>query len=126
MGAPVQESLTLTTAGGKSAPGRVRRALTALDGGLGEKAADVSLLVTELVTNAVVHAGLDHESLLEFALWASPKRITAALEYPGESFSAKPQPETQHFGLYLVDSLSDDWGVERTDDKNRVWFEISR
>jgi anti-sigma regulatory factor (Ser/Thr protein kinase) len=102
----------------------VRRALTAFNGGLGEKADDVHLVATELVTNAVVHAGLDRESVFEFALCASPNRITGAVVYPGEPFAAQPQPENQRFGLHLVDTLSDDWGVERVGDKNRVWFEI--
>jgi two-component sensor histidine kinase len=86
----------------------------------------VHVVVTELVTNAVVHAGLDRESFFQFALWISPKRISGALLYPGDPFAAEPQPETQQFGLHLVDTLSDDWGVERGDNKNRVWFEISQ
>jgi two-component sensor histidine kinase len=123
---PMQESLSLTTKGGKTAPGRVRRALRGFNGGLDDKADDVYLVVTELVTNAVVHAGVDHESFLQFALWTSPDRITGALLYPGEPFAARPHPESKRFGLHLVESLSDDWGVERADDKNRVWFEISQ
>src|SRR5438309_8824690 len=121
----MHESLSLTTKGGTSAPTRVRTALMAFNGGLGEKADDVHLVVSELVTNAVVHALVDHEGFLQFALWTSPKGISGALLYPGEPFAAEPQPESQRFGLHLVDSLSDDWGVERADDKNRVWFEMS-
>ena len=121
----MHESLSITTKGGHGAPAKVR-ALAAFNGGLGERADDVCLVVSELVTNAVVHAGVDDESFLQFALWAFPERITGALLYWGESFAAEPQAETQHFGLHLVDSLSDDWGVERADDKNRVWFEIIR
>jgi two-component sensor histidine kinase len=126
LGVEMHESLTLTTKGGNSAPARVRRVLTAFNGGFGEKAGDVHLVVTEIVTNAVVHAGLDRESFFQFALWTSEKRITGALLYPGESFTAEPHPESQQFGLHLVDTLSDDWGVERGDNKNRVWFEISQ
>jgi len=87
---------------------------------------DTKLLVTELVTNAVVHAEVDHRSFLHIALSAPPDRITAVLEYPGEPFTAGPELEGDHFGLYLVESLSDAWGFERTGEKNRVWFEISR
>jgi anti-sigma regulatory factor (Ser/Thr protein kinase) len=122
----MHESLALTTKGGTGAPGRVRRALLAFDGDLCEKADQVSLVVSELVTNAVVHAGVDHESFLQFAIWTSPEGITGALLYPGEPFAGEPQPQSQHFGLHLVDSLSEDWGVERADDKNRVWFKICR
>ena len=48
------------------------------------------------------------------------------LEYPGQPFMPRPRPDGLHFGLHLVDCLSDRWGVERSNDKNRVWFEISR
>jgi anti-sigma regulatory factor (Ser/Thr protein kinase) len=123
---PIDESLLLTMKGGMEAPARVRAALAALNGELGEQCDDVRLLVSEVVTNAVVHAGVDHESFLKFGLSAASDRIRAVLEYPGEPFTPTPQPEEQHFGLYLVDRLSDSWGVERDDDKNRVWFEISR
>jgi anti-sigma regulatory factor (Ser/Thr protein kinase) len=122
----MHESLSLTTTGGTEAAARVRAALVALNGGLGERREDVRLLVSEIVTNAVVHAGVDHERLLQFTLSAAPDKITAELEYPGEPFVPRPRPEERHFGLYLVDKLADDWGVERRADKNRVWFEISR
>ena len=122
----MHESLTITTKGGKEAPARVRAALTALNGELAEKRDDVRLLVTELVTNAVVHSKLDHGRFLRFALSAPPEGIRGALEYPGEPFTAGPELEGDHFGLYLVESLSDSWGFERAGDKNRVWFEISR
>jgi anti-sigma regulatory factor (Ser/Thr protein kinase) len=122
----MHESLMLTTTGGKNAPVRVRAALEALNGGLDENNDDVRLLVSEIVTNAVVHAGVGHESFLRFGLAAGSDRIRAVLEYPGEPFTPRPKPEEQHFGLHLVESLSDSWGVERDADKNRVWFEITR
>ena len=122
----MQEALVLTTKGGKEAPARVRAALTALNGGLGERRDDVRLLASELVSNAVLHAGVDHESLLRFELRAASDGIRAVVEYPGEPFMGKPRSEELRFGLHLVDRLSDSWGVERSDDKNRVWFEISR
>lgn len=122
----MHESLTLTTIGGKDAPARVRTALKAINGGLGEKKNDVGLLVTELVANAVVHAGIDHESFLEVGVSAASDTIKGVLVYPGEPFTAGAEPEEGHFGLFLVESLADTWGFERDDDKNRVWFEISR
>jgi anti-sigma regulatory factor (Ser/Thr protein kinase) len=122
----MQESLMITTKGGKEAPARVRAAVKALNGELGKRRHDVRLLVTELVTNAVVHSALDRGRFLRFALSAAPDRITGALEYPGEPFTAGPDLEGDHFGLHIVESLSDSWGFERTGDKNRVWFEMSR
>ena len=122
----MKESLIITTKGGKEAPARVRMALTALHAELGEKCEDVRLLASELVTSAVVHSRLGAESFLRFMLSAAPERITGALEYPGEPFTAGPELEGDRLGLSLVESLSDTWGFERTGDQNRVWFEISR
>ena len=51
------ECVNLTISGGREAPARVRAALVALNGSLRGIREDVRLLVTELVTNAVVHGG---------------------------------------------------------------------
>src|SRR5205807_9249830 len=98
----------------------------ALNGGLGEKSKDVRLLATELVANAVTHAGVGHEGFLTFGLLATQDKIKATLEYPGEPFTPRLQPEDRHFGLYLVDNLSDSWGIDRSVDKNCVWLVINR
>jgi hypothetical protein len=122
----MHESLTITTKGGGEAPAKVRAALVALTGELGEKREDVRLLVSELVTNAVVHSDVGRGRFLRFALSAPPERITGTLEYPGEPFTAGPDLEGDRFGLHLVESLSDAWGFQRAGERNRVWFEINR
>src|SRR6185503_15724824 len=98
----MDESLSLTMKGGMEAPARARAALVALNGGLGERSEDVRLLVSEVVTNAVVHAGVDHHSFLKFGLSAAPDTIRAVVEYQGEPFTPRPQPEDRRFGLHLV------------------------
>src|SRR6266566_1928385 len=113
----MHESLIFTTKGGKDAPARVRAALAALNGGLGGKSDDVRLVATELVANAVVHASVGHEGFLTFGLSAASDKIEGMLVYTGEPFTPRPQPEDRHFGLHLVDSLSDRWGVVWDDDK---------
>ena len=100
--------------------------MVGVNGRLGGKSADVRLLVSELVANAVVHAGVGDESFLRFVLSAASDRVKCILEYPGEPFDAVPQLHQRHFGLYLVDSLSDSWGVARDGDKSVVWFEIGQ
>jgi anti-sigma regulatory factor (Ser/Thr protein kinase) len=122
----MEESLSITTKGGDDTALRVRTALAALNGGLAEKREDVRLLATELLSNAVRHAGAGPDTLIHFELAAAPERIRAKVVYPGAPFEAKPSPDERKFGLFLVDDLSDRWGVERTEDRNRVWFEIDR
>ena len=120
------ERLDLTINGGHSAPVRARTALKAFNGSLGEYRDDVQLLVTELVTNAVVHAGADSDTSIGVRVEAAPDAIRAEISYPGSPFEARPHPEEQKFGLYLVDQLADRWGSEQLDEQNRTWFELDR
>jgi anti-sigma regulatory factor (Ser/Thr protein kinase) len=82
------------------------------------------LLVSEVVTNAVRHGG--HTRPVELhATWNSEVRIEVCDH--GEGFSPTPRTgsldEPGGFGLYLVGTLADRWGVE-TDDGTTVWFVV--
>jgi anti-sigma regulatory factor (Ser/Thr protein kinase) len=120
------ERLDLTIKGGHSAPVRARTALRAFNGSLGERRDDVQLLVTELVTNAVVHAGADSDTSIGVRVEAAPDAIRAEVSHPGPRFEARPRPEEQKFGLHLVDRLADRWGSESVEEQNRTWFELDR
>ena len=56
-------------------------------------------------------------------------RVRVEVTDHGPGFEARARdPSTQHesgWGLYLVDQLSDRWGVSRTDG-TAAWFEIDR
>lgn len=88
----------------------------------------VSLLVTELVTNALRHA--DHPpSTIDVRLDSTPERVRIDVSNPGRGFEwnredAKPG-ETGGMGLILVDKLAARWGVEG-DGCTHVWLEIDR
>jgi anti-sigma regulatory factor (Ser/Thr protein kinase) len=120
------ERLDLTIKGGLSAPARARTALKAFNGSLGEVRDDVTLLVTELVTNAVVHAGANSDISIGILVEATPDTVRAEIWHAGPRFEARPRPDEQKYGLYLVDELADRWGSEPVDDQNRVWFELDR
>lgn len=88
----------------------------------------VVLLVSELVTNAVLHAGLEPEDEIGLKVGSSAGTIRAEVHDRGPGFDAgssqKPDPDqTGGWGLYLVGTLSDRWGVERGD-LVVVWFEL--
>jgi anti-sigma regulatory factor (Ser/Thr protein kinase) len=89
---------------------------------------DVHLLATELVTNAVLHAAAD---VLELRVARVPAGLRVSVTDPG---FAHTSPEVQEIdpdipggmGLFLVDQISERWGVERTaGGANRVWFEVA-
>ena len=89
---------------------------------------DATLLVSELVTNAVRHAPQAGITQVELRLKVEPERVRVVVSDPGGGFDAAPPrlptaSESSGWGLYLVDRIADRWGVI-TKDRNEVWFEI--
>jgi anti-sigma regulatory factor (Ser/Thr protein kinase) len=84
--------------------------------------------VTELVTNAVRHAGVGPEGSLQVELrrWRQRVRVEVAAPGPGPGRvpprSDKPGPGG--WGLVLVDRIAARWGVDRGPSRTCVWFEI--
>jgi anti-sigma regulatory factor (Ser/Thr protein kinase) len=88
-------------------------------------AEDATLLVSEVVTNAVRHARSD--LVLRASMSSGPLRISVedreggTLPRPGSS----PGDEAESgWGLLLVEALSEAWGVETTPGGKRVWFDL--
>jgi anti-sigma regulatory factor (Ser/Thr protein kinase) len=87
---------------------------------------DVLLLVSELVTNAVVHAG----SPAVVRLDADIERIKVAVadrdrDRAPEIVEAEPFSSSGR-GVLLVDRLAARWGVEPQHQGKVVWFELPR
>lgn len=85
---------------------------------------DLRLLVTELVTNAMKHAG----GWIELRLIAEPDVVRVEVTDAGEGFDPNDRPDpdvesTQGRGLLLVEQLASRWGVQRGPE-NKVWFEL--
>lgn len=122
-------TLSLWFAAAANAAGAARRALDALAEHLEQRQLhEVSLLVTELVTNSVRHAGIGPTSSVGLDVSLSPTRLRVEVSDPGPGFEppAAPGPHPERiggWGLQLVDRLSDRWGVLRGAE-TRVWFEM--
>jgi anti-sigma regulatory factor (Ser/Thr protein kinase) len=90
---------------------------------------DARLLVSELVTNAIRHAGLDDDDVIRLVVVTGDRVLRIEVCDPGQGFEiAEPAPDPARpsgWGLYLVRELSDRWGVERSEE-TRVWFELDR
>ena len=85
----------------------------------------VQLLVSELVSNAVVHAGSRPD--VAVMLLAHAVRIEVADQAPtGLAPRAPTQDEESGRGLFLLDELSSSWGVIQSDTGKTVWFEVPR
>lgn len=90
------------------------------------------LLVSEIATNAVRHTGLISEpgfgGEVGLRLTVSPGTVRVEVTDPGPGFErpGRPSPDPERgsgYGLYLVDKLTDRWGVDRGG-PNRVWIEL--
>lgn len=88
---------------------------------------NTTLLVSELVTNAVRHALRTGIPKVELRIANVDGRIRVIVSDPGDGFVVEPRlptaSESSGWGLYLVDRIADRWGVV-TRDHNEVWFEI--
>ena len=107
-----------------------RREIEQLNGVLsGGEIGDTALLASELVNNAVLHAGPEAGRLFTFDVFVTDAVVRVAVTDGGPGFARGPrvqqQPTDGHWGLQLVDKLADRWAVQ-TDGGTAVWFEIDR
>ena len=116
--------------GGDDAPTRARRSVRSqLEGRIPATAvSDAALLVSELVTNSVVHANVGAGRALTVELTTLDDRLRIAVTDPGSRLRPSmllPDPETAGgLGLLLVDELCETWGVRQDLGPTRVWCEL--
>ena len=111
--------------GGPTAPREARQLLETA----GIDTPELSLLVSEVVTNSVRHGGCDESAEVEMRVAADGDRIAVAICDTGPGFEQRPPaPNSEEgggYGLFLVEQLAERWGVERNG-QTCVWFELSR
>jgi anti-sigma regulatory factor (Ser/Thr protein kinase) len=84
---------------------------------------DVKLMVSELVTNGIVHGGRGDAAPVILDLRVNGDiRCTVLDQGPG--FAARVRDDARgSWGLRLVEQLSDRWGMECSPRRTEVWFE---
>jgi anti-sigma regulatory factor (Ser/Thr protein kinase) len=87
---------------------------------------DACLLVSELVTNSVLHSNQPPGSPLHISGFALNGRVRVEVEDRGEGPVRKraADPVDGGFGLQLLDLLAARWGVTH-EHGTRVWFELA-
>ncbi len=124
MGAP-QGTAVLALKRDPSAPKTARDWVSRQFGpGVGNDKLDTAkLLVSELVTNALLHG----QGAIAIRAQLRQGRLLVEITDEGSGFSwtAPEQDRARHngWGLLLVDSESDRWGMH--EDRTRVWFELT-
>jgi sigma-B regulation protein RsbU (phosphoserine phosphatase) len=111
------------------APALARAGVRGMSPGLPVRtAADLALLVTELVANAVKHASTAPGDEILVRLFAvDPIRVEVVDRGPGFDPGLPAEPvegRAEGWGLHLLDSLASRWGVDRDERTNTVWFEL--
>ena len=123
--------LAFDVPGGRAAPGAARRVLEEREGALPQGArADLLLLVSELVSNAVLHGGIGADGRIGVRLDQEPGHVRVEVNDGGSGFDwerrRRERPRREGgFGLALVERIAERWGIERENGLTRVWFELT-
>ena len=123
--APIFETVVVT---GRDAPRTARQAFVSFCAGLDRAVTTTGeLLVSEVVTNAVLHGPADGEATiaLHFATVGDVVQVEVRDEGPGFDpvlRHASPDAESGR-GLQIVEALAEAWGVDEGR-PTRVWFEL--
>ena len=91
------------------------------------KLATLKLLVSELVTNAVIHPHPPKPSKIGLRALLRDHVLRVEVTDRGNGFEPRPRDPRRRdggYGLFLLDKQADSWGVERRDG-NTVWFELA-
>ena len=131
---PFLERIELELARVPTAPARARAELREAFGGRLQESdrATLTLLTSELVTNAVIHPDPQVAGSIGVRITAFPDRVRVEVTDAGSGFVAGSLPprrrETGGHGLVVVDGLSNRWGTRQVtpdgEDGFCVWFEL--
>jgi anti-sigma regulatory factor (Ser/Thr protein kinase) len=127
-----QQSISLRISGGADAPLSARRSvLSQMGAQLSEtNAADLALIISELVTNSVLHARVGPEETVSVECTRLPDRLRITVTDPG----ARSEPHLRAadprlgggYGLRIVAELALAWGVVHDAvGATSVWCELA-
>ncbi len=123
--------VSIRIGGGDGAPRRARISVRSrLDGHVSDtSAADAVLIVSELVTNSVLHANVDSDHALTVELMRIDDRLRITVIDAGSLREPRIRPPDHRtpggLGLCIVAQLSSAWGFTRDEiGTTRVWCDL--
>jgi len=133
---PVIDDFGLELPGGIEAGPAARRAVMENMDGLSDAVqADILLLVTELVTNAVRHGGARPGAPVRLECRRAGDRLRFLVTDPGTSLLSNGGPpvrvvggtngDSSGWGLFFVERVAERWGVLAAPVGTCVWFEVA-
>jgi hypothetical protein len=121
-------NLDLTLATEANSAGEARAALEQFRDAIGPVAfTDLRLLVSELVTDAVIAESDEPVAELELRAKLSSECVRVELEQGAVAYklaARRAEPGEPGWGVQLAQQLSDRWGVRRGGRSSGVWIEI--
>src|SRR5919197_5623421 len=122
------DELSIELPGSPESAGVARRELARFASGdlTASQLQDAALLVSEVVTNAIVHGGAGAAFELRARLAGDRLRVEVTNSGPGLAPEPRATEASQDggFGLFLVERLARRWGLVRHLGTKRVWFEL--
>jgi anti-sigma regulatory factor (Ser/Thr protein kinase) len=85
---------------------------------------DARLLISELVSNSIEHVREDGEIEVRVALEESVLRVEVLDSGPGFEYASRDDRDGRGWGLHFAQLLARRWGKD-TEDRSRVWFELT-
>jgi anti-sigma regulatory factor (Ser/Thr protein kinase) len=125
------DSFRLSLVPSSAAPTEARRALEGLDDDLEQDLSErAGLVISELVTNSLKHAGLSEAQRIELSVSVRPELLRIEVTDPGDGFDpAALRPGVESgvggWGLLVVEQIADRWGVDFSH-STLVWCEFDR
>ena len=89
--------------------------------------ATLTLLVSEVVTNAVIHPDVEPPGIVGIYARLDEERVRVEVSDPGQRFTPEPRDPSRlegGYGLYLLEKEAASWGVD-PEPRTTVWFEVA-
>ncbi|MCU0312392.1 MAG: ATP-binding protein [Acidimicrobiales bacterium] len=121
------ERVTAVLSDGPLAPAEARRVVQAVlvEWGFGDLAADAELMVSEMVTNAFLHAS----GPTELRVRRNEVVTVEVADHSPVDLVLGRTDSTRRvggLGLRIIDRLARRWGAREVDDGKVLWFELAR
>jgi anti-sigma regulatory factor (Ser/Thr protein kinase) len=129
---PLESFTTLALPRDLGTPAQGRRLLeSALDSLPESVLADAQLLLTEVLSNAILHGSAGAGARLDVSVEADESIVRVTVtdrspQFPRPAILPPDPLAASGWGLYLLERLAKQWGVEDAPDGgSAVWFELS-